>query len=42
MKWIMGELHGERDFELLAFLFRWFDTIPKKHSKSLVRVPDVQ
>lgn len=25
VKWITGELHGERDFELLAFLSRWFD-----------------
>jgi FkbM family methyltransferase len=25
LKWITGELHGERDFELLAFLSRWFD-----------------
>lgn len=25
LKWITGELHGERDLELLAFLSRWFD-----------------
>lgn len=30
VKWIMGELHGERDFELLAFLSRWFDIDTKK------------
>ncbi len=25
VKWITGELHGERDADLLAFLSRWFD-----------------
>ena len=25
VQWITGELHGERDFELLAFLSQWFD-----------------
>ncbi len=25
VQWIMGELHGRRDFELLAHLSRWFD-----------------
>ncbi len=24
-QWIMGELHGVRDFELLAYLSQWFD-----------------
>ena len=28
--WITGELHGERDFELLAYLSRWFDLGVKK------------
>lgn len=32
--WIMGELHGERDFELLAFLSRWFDIETKKSLKN--------
>lgn len=31
--WIMGELHGERDFELLAFLSRWFEIETKKSFK---------
>lgn len=34
VKWIMGELHGERDFELLAFLSRWFDIDTKKSLKN--------
>ena len=34
VKWIMGELHGERDFELLAFLSRWFDIETKKSLKN--------
>ena len=25
VQWIIGELHGERDFELLAHLSQWFD-----------------
>ena len=25
VQWIMGELHGVRDFQLLAYLSRWFD-----------------
>ena len=25
IQWIMGELHGVRDFELLAYLSKWFD-----------------
>lgn len=25
VKWIVGELHGENDFELLAYLSRWFE-----------------
>ncbi|MDH5511661.1 MAG: FkbM family methyltransferase [Gammaproteobacteria bacterium] len=29
-RWITGELHGEKDFELLAFLSRWFDLDMKK------------
>lgn len=28
--WITGELHGEKDFELLAFLSRWFDIEAKR------------
>lgn len=28
--WITGELHGEKDFELLAFLSRWFDIETKR------------
>ena len=28
--WITGELHGENDFELLAYLSRWFDIELKK------------
>lgn len=34
VKWIMGELHGEKDFELLAFLSRWFDIDTKKALKN--------
>lgn len=34
VKWIMGELHGERDFELLAFLSQWFDIETKKSLKN--------
>ena len=30
VKWIVGELHGERDFELLAYLSQWFDISMKK------------
>lgn len=30
VQWIIGELHGERDFELLAYLSRWFDIDIKK------------
>lgn len=30
VRWITGELHGERDFELLAFLSRWFDLDVRK------------
>ena len=30
VKWIIGELHGERDFELLAYLSQWFDISMKK------------
>lgn len=28
--WITGELHGEKDFELLAYLSQWFDIGAKK------------
>lgn len=28
--WITGELHGEKDFELLAFLSKWFDIETKR------------
>lgn len=34
VKWIMGELHGERDFELLAYLSKWFDIDTKKSLKN--------
>lgn len=34
VRWISGELHGEKDFELLAYLSQWFDIGLKK---SLVR-----
>lgn len=30
VKWIVGELHGERDFELLAYMSRWFDISARK------------
>ena len=30
VRWIIGELHGERDFELLAYLSKWFDVDVKK------------
>ncbi|VAW83534.1 hypothetical protein MNBD_GAMMA16-253 [hydrothermal vent metagenome] len=30
MKWIIGELHGEKDFELLAYLSQWFDIDTRK------------
>jgi len=30
VKWIIGELHGQRDFELLAYLSQWFDISLKK------------
>lgn len=29
-RWITGELHGEKDFELLALLSRWFDLDTRK------------
>ena len=25
VRWIIGELHGYKDFELLAYLSQWFD-----------------
>jgi len=30
VKWIIGEMHGERDFQLLAYLSQWFDIGLKK------------
>lgn len=30
VKWIVGELHGERDFELLSYLSKWFEIGIKK------------
>ncbi len=30
IKWIIGELHGEKDFELLAYLSQWFDIDTRK------------
>jgi hypothetical protein len=32
--WITGELHGEKDFELLAYLSQWFDIELKKNFKN--------
>lgn len=32
--WISGELHGERDFELLGFLSKWFDISIRKELRS--------
>lgn len=32
--WILGELHGENDFELLAYLSQWFDIGIKKSVRS--------
>ena len=34
VKWIIGELHGEHDFELLAYLSKWFDIDMKKTLRS--------
>ncbi|MFB3084365.1 MAG: hypothetical protein ACE1Z4_13110 [Gammaproteobacteria bacterium] len=34
VQWIMGELHGVRDFELLAYLSRWFDLEVQKKMDS--------
>ena len=34
VRWIIGELHGERDFELLAYLSQWFDIDMKKSLRS--------
>jgi len=31
--WITGELHGEKDFEVLAYLSQWFDIELKKRFK---------
>ncbi|MEK6680938.1 MAG: FkbM family methyltransferase [Nitrospirota bacterium] len=33
VKWIIGELHGERDFEVLTYLSKWFDIELKKSLK---------
>jgi len=36
VKWIIGELHGNKDFELLAYLSQWFDIdIQKNLNKRL-------
>lgn len=32
--WILGELHGENDFELLAYLSQWFDIGIRKSVRS--------
>lgn len=32
--WILGELHGENDFELLAYLSQWFDIGIRKSFRS--------
>lgn len=34
VKWITGELHGERDFEVLNLLSQWFDIGMRKSIKS--------
>lgn len=34
VKWITGELHGERDFEVLNMLSQWFDIGMRKSLKS--------
>lgn len=34
VKWISGELHGERDFEVLNLLSQWFDIGMRKSLKS--------
>lgn len=36
VKWITGELHGQRDFELLAFLSQWLDVGLKKSVKKRI------
>ena len=33
-RWILGELHGERDFELLAYLNQWFKIDMEKSLRS--------
>lgn len=33
-RYIVGELHGERDFALLDYLARWFDIGARKHLRS--------
>jgi hypothetical protein len=32
-KWIVGELHGVRDFEVLGYLDQWFDISVKRSFK---------
>ena len=34
VSWIIGELHGERDFELLNYLSKWFDLDINKSIRS--------
>lgn len=34
VRWIIGELHGERDFELFTYLSKWFDLDVKKSLRS--------
>ncbi len=34
VQWIMGELHGRRDFELLDYLSPWFDLKLNKRLES--------
>jgi len=36
--WITGELHGEKDFELLAYLSQWFDIELKKSFKKRLSI----
>lgn len=33
IKWIVGELHGVRDFEMLAYLDQWLDISVKRSFK---------
>lgn len=34
VRWMLGELHGERDFELLAYLSQWFEVDMDKSLRS--------